>query len=99
MGCVPFFKSILLSEKVRQQFSRVLLLLYSVFLMNFHFEKARISPTVAFFCRIPLNPSPKPVKSRSNFGDSYLHLMVAIVFILDLSLTVLKIGLYYIFAS
>lgn len=67
--------------------------------MNFHFEKARISPTVAFFGGISLKPRPKPVKSHSNFGDSHLHFMVAIIFILDLSLTVFKIGLYYIFAS
>lgn len=39
------------------------------------------------------------MKSYSNFSDSYLCFMVAIIFLLDLSLTVLKIGLHFIFCK
>lgn len=88
MDLVPLVKSTLLMEKVEQRFSKLsnnfLLLSYRVFF---------------FFIHSLLNPSLKPVKSPCNFSDSCLHFMVTILFLLDLFLTDLKIGLYCIFAS
>lgn len=84
-------KSILLKIKVEQRFSKssnnFLLLPYRVFVCFF------------FFIHSLLNPSLKPVKSPCNFSDSCLHFMVTILFLLDLFLADLKIGLYCIFAS